>query len=200
MTFNYYTAVGSRETPVDIQIHMMRVAKRLRELEWVFRSGKAAGADAAFQVGAQTHLRADYDGTFGEVYKPWKSFQTAPDSRTFDNEDGHTLWDWWDIDASKLPNWKEAQEIASNIHPAWDKLKTGAKALHSRNVYQVLGKDLNTPSKFLVCYSKPSGQSVSGGTRTAYELARSYNIPCFNYATMSPLEIGEQIKLIIEGK
>lgn len=194
---NYYTAVGSRDVPVQHITGMMRISARLRDLGWIFRSGKADGSDAIFQSGAQFHKLADYSGVYGEVYKPWNNFNTAPDSRDFVTESGYTLWDWWDIDASKLPNWGQAQVIASTVHPAWDKLKQGAKNLHSRNCYQVLGKDLNTPSKFLICYAETQGKSVKGGTRTAYELARSADIPCFNLFTTSFEDVCQEIKRVI---
>lgn len=198
----YYTAVGSRDTPVQFVQPMMKLSKRLRELGWVFRSGKADGADAIFQSGAQCHKVADYNGLYGEVYKPWKLFNTTPDALSFDTARGYTLWNWYDIETYNLPNWKDAQEIVQSVinESHWNNLSVSARNLHTRNVYQVLGKDLQTPSEFLVCYSKPSKDSVSGGTKTAWELAKKYNVPCFNYATMSPKEIGEQIKLIVEGK
>jgi len=44
-----------------------------------------------------------------------------------------------------------------------------AKKLHGRNVKQVLGDDLKTPSDFLLCWTK-EGKDV-GGTRTAIVLA-----------------------------
>ena len=53
--------------------------------------------------------------------------------------------------------------------------------MHARNVYHVLGQDLNTPSKLLVAWTKltKAGQPT-GGTATAIRLAEKHNIPCFN--------------------
>lgn len=73
----------------------------------------------------------------------------------------------------------ESMEIASKIHPAWNNCSDYAKKLHARNVFQVLGKDLKTPSKFLLCWTK--GGKPVGGTRTAIVLAEQNNIPVFNF-------------------
>ena len=72
----------------------------------------------------------------------------------------------------------KALEIAASVHPAWDKCSWWAKQLHARNVYQVLGKDLNTPSDLLVCWTK-YGEEV-GGTATAIKLAKLHNISVCN--------------------
>lgn len=63
----------------------------------------------------------------------------------------------------------ECEEIAARIHPAWHMCSDYAKKLHGRNVKQVLGDDLKTPSDFLLCWTK-EGKDV-GGTRTAIVLA-----------------------------
>lgn len=74
-----------------------------------------------------------------------------------------------------------AHDLLKEIHPAYDKLSQGALKLHLRNVNQVLGEDLNTPSQFLICWAKIDKQGIpTGGTRTAWKIAEKYNIPCFN--------------------
>jgi hypothetical protein len=72
----------------------------------------------------------------------------------------------------------EAEVTASRIHPAWNTCSTYARRLHARNVYQVLGRDMRTPSKGLICWT-PRGESV-GGTRTAIVLALKHNVPVIN--------------------
>jgi len=49
---DYYTGVGSRKTPIEIQRLMYRVACKLRRLGYTLRSGGALGADTAFETGA----------------------------------------------------------------------------------------------------------------------------------------------------
>jgi len=48
----FYTGVGSRKTPKPILKIMENLARKLSKDEWILRSGGAAGADSAFQVGA----------------------------------------------------------------------------------------------------------------------------------------------------
>ena len=59
---NYYTGIGSRETPNEILDRMTRLGSWFSELDWVLRSGGAEGADRAFERGVRvgtvsyTHL------------------------------------------------------------------------------------------------------------------------------------------------
>lgn len=208
----YYTAVGSRKTPAEFVPAMAGLSRRLRELDWVFRSGKADGADAIFQIGAQTSKVADLEGKYGEVYKAWQRFNTNLDSlEPFVTESGYKLYPWWDIVVKDKSLVLKAEDIVSDLHPLWKAekegkeiakpLSNGAKALHTRNVFQVLGKDLQTPSEFLVCYAEVDKHGIpKGGTRTAFVLAQKYNIPCFNFAVQNKEEIYAGIKEIIDGK
>lgn len=160
----YYTGVGSRETPKAIMKIMEDVAFKLSQDNWILRSGGADGSDKAFEAGARNSLSSIKP----EIYLPWHGYNYL-----YNDPDYLYPKDW--------DNFTDAEKIASEIHPAWDKCSNGAKLLHSRNIYQVLGKDLRTPSKFLVCYAKPTSSGrVSGGTNTAFSLAKRENIKCLN--------------------
>lgn len=167
----YYTGVGSRETPEYILSTMERLGAKLATNGWVLRSGGAPGADWAFQRGC------DAVGGRKQIFVPWPGFQDMnhdPDNGLIIVQDYKAI--------------QKAEEIVSTIHPAWDRLKRGAKTLHTRNAFQVLGEKLDTPSKMLVCYSKASGNSVSGGTRTAWELAKREGVPLVNLFVPEDLE------------
>lgn len=96
----------------------------------------------------------------------------------------------WVLD--KMPEQYQtlAKQIAAITHPAWDAVKAdgkpvlskGAKQLHTRNVYQVLGRDCQSPSKMVICYAPPVGTKgeVKGGTATAVKLALNRGIDVFN--------------------
>jgi len=149
----YYTGVGSRETPHQIRVQMAQIASHLAMRDFVLRSGAAPGADEAFETGLMRHQKR-------EIYLPWKEFN------------GHK---------SKLhPPSVEAMYIASRHHPAWGKCGDAARMLHARNVHQVLGKDLNTPSAFLVCWTP--GGTGAGGTGQAIRIAQTHQIPVFDLA------------------
>ena len=114
-----------------------------------------------------------------EIWVPWKGFNS--------NE-------------SNLTPSKEAFDIAKTVHPVWFKLSQAAQKLHARNCHQVLGNDLKTPSLFLLCWT-PDGK-ITGGSATAINLAIRYNIPVFNYATVTDGDYINAVKdfLLIIGE
>lgn len=158
---NAYSGVGSRSTPPQILKAMYLISHTLASIgNWTLRSGGACGADTAFERGC-----TDAGGT-KEIYLPWKSLN------------GNTSDLYCPSDAAML--------IASELHNGWKHLKQPARLLMARNVHQVLGRDLATPSKFLVCYTRDGCISHAhysrntGGTGLAISLASLLNIPVFN--------------------
>jgi len=144
----YYAGIGSRRTPAEVELTIRFVAHKLTRLGFTLRSGGADGADRMFETYSERV----------EIWLPWKGFN---------------------YHAS--PYYKlapRAYEIAAEIHPAWDRLSSGAKHLHARNVHQVLGDDLATPVEFVVCWT-PGGKIV-GGTATAINLAKRHDIEVIN--------------------
>lgn len=85
----------------------------------------------------------------------------------------------------------EAIELASKYHPAWDRCNDYAKALHGRNMLIILGKDLNTPVDFILCWT-PGGKAV-GGTGQALRVAIDYEIPVYNLYNKADLKLFKQI-------
>lgn len=172
----YYTGVGSRETPQPILKFIEEVAYWLAGRGYTGRSGSAAGADTAFEQGFNRHeiVNGVSDHVSFEAYLPWRGFSDIREDSTH-------------IVTPELPDYNEAFNIASTIHPAWNRLGRGAKALHTRNVYQVLGLDLKTPSCVLFCYAQPTKSKqgiitgVKGGTNTSVQLAMKHNIPIYNF-------------------
>ena len=73
---------------------------------------------------------------------------------------------------------KESLELASTIHPIWRACNIWAKRAHARNCQIILGKELDIPVKFVVCWT-PRGKKT-GGTRTGIILAESRKIPVYN--------------------
>lgn len=158
----YYTGVGSRVTPASVLSLMRTIGYTLAHYGITGRSGSAEGADQAFEIGC-----AHACSMLFESYLPWNGFNDCFADRTH-------------IVPNTLSNYSDAIAIARSIHPVYDRLSSGAKKLHTRNVYQVLGLDLQTPSEFLICYAKPTKYGVAGGTGTAWELAKRNGILCYN--------------------
>ena len=171
----YYSGVGSRNTPTKIMGMMTALASKLASEGWTLRSGAAQGADSAFEEGVMHYFETNGDAypapaSMANIYIPWRGFVEI-------NAD---YKDWYKV-LSDQNNKLEAEKIAASIHPAWERCSRGAKALHTRNVYQVLGQNLNAPSSFLVCWAETGKDGKpNGGTRTAWVLAEKYGVKCFN--------------------
>lgn len=171
-TPRFYSGIGSRETPEDVLEVMQGIGWAMATLGYRLRSGGADKADTAFMEGA-IKAAGDVPG-LAEIYLPWKNFSKMPTQS--------------DILTSSLFIWEDAKTIASTIHPAWEKFEQdpdkyrGVMALHTRNVCQILGQDLETPSVVVYCYAEPVGKEgqVKGGTGTAVKLALSKGIKVVN--------------------
>jgi len=89
-------------------------------------------------------------------------------------------------DPSLYPNWLAATKIAKQFHPKWSALNIHQQNLMIRNTYEVLGEDLLSPSKFLLCWtadgcSKHEARTIeTGGTGQAISIASAYRVPVFN--------------------
>ena len=155
-----YTGIGSRETPQEVIEQMEILGIRLAQRGYTLYSGGADGADSAFERGC------DLAGGAKQIFLPWKKFNknlspyyTQP---------------------------KEAEQIAKSVHPAWEACSYGARRLHSRNVQQIFGYDLETPTSFVICWTMSGG--LSGGTATAMKLATQIGVPVFNLAIEGELD------------
>jgi hypothetical protein len=149
----YYAGIGSRETPYHICKMMTAIAKRLSSLDYICRSGGADGADDAFEIGAE----------YKQIFLPWDGFNGRTANGT----------------SYIVPSYIE--EYVFKYHPKPDRLSAAGKKLMSRNTYQILGSDLNTPVEFVLCWTKDG--LASGGTGQAIRIAKDRKIPIFNLKT-----------------
>jgi len=169
----FFAGIGSRETPEEELLKQKKVAKVLAKYGIILRSGGAPGADTAFEEAYQ-----EVNGKM-EIWLPWKNFNGRKDNRYLPTE--------------------RHSEIAATLHPAWPYLKRGPRALHSRNVGQVLGMDLVTPVAFVLCWTKDGACTKdqvtknTGGTGTAIKLASSLGIPVINMKNENWLEELKQV-------
>jgi len=168
-----YAGIGSRETPPAALDLMARAASWLAVEGWVLRTGMATGADQAFYRGAQAH------GPF-ELYLPWPTFEA--DARSPSRAEQLVL-------DQPTP---AAYELAARFHPAWSRLTRGARALHARNCHQVLGADLASQARFVLCWTPDGsldgrGRRV-GGTGQALRIAHHHGIAIFNLARPEHVE------------
>lgn len=158
----FYAGIGSRETPPHIRKLMIRIATVLKQKGFVCRTGYAIGADQAFYTGASPEV---------VVYNPKEII--VPNGGL-------------SLDCTKFGNWYVALEIAAMFHRFWDDLKPFPKLLIARNTYQILGDDLNSPCKFIICWTPDGATSKTsrgtGGTGQAIRIASHLDIPVYNLA------------------
>jgi len=149
--YKYYAGIGARNTPFDILIRMDKIAKVLYLNKYILRSGGAIGADSYFEHGADfQHKIFDVNLRINNYKEIFRPEHVGD----------------------------EALRMASNFHFAWDKCNDYVKKLHGRNVMIILGEDLKTPCKFVICYTK-NGKDI-GGTGLGMRIAKHYNIPIYN--------------------
>lgn len=159
----YYTMIGSRNTPDHILTLMKSVAKELDRTGWTVRSGGANGSDSAAEVAKKK-----------EVYLPWNGFN----DKYKDYELGYIV-------ASDLKAYQTVDQYASVHHQWWATTKKDSvKRLHRRNMFQVLGQELDQKSRFVICYAEPDEKRgeghVKGGTGSAISLALSEGVTVYN--------------------
>ncbi len=148
------TGIGSRKTPQEFLELFEELGQEARERDWWIRSGHADGADYAFELGATTRCI---------VYLPWVGFNK--EKPLLGNAVAHPLKD-------------EVLEIVYKHEEYAKKLSDPIKLIKSRNVYQVLGMDLQSPSNVVVCWTE-EGEVISG-TGLAIKIAMDHGIPIVN--------------------
>lgn len=161
-----YAGIGSRKTPQTVLRDMTKLAFLLSNEGWLLRSGGAKGADQAFELGGELMC---------ESIRPQTVIINGTTSQP-----------------NHIPD--KAFEIAQEIHPKWHACHPYAKLLMARNMQQILGQNLDSRVRFVVCWT-PDGceadatrSRVTGGTGQAISLASSLDIPVFNLANNDRLE------------
>lgn len=156
----YYAGIGSRETPQKILKLSESLGEWFAKKGLILRSGGADGSDKAFENGCD-RVKCEK-----EIYLPWSGFNGS--------------------DSNLIVSNPKAFEIAQKHHPYWFNLKQGAQKLQARNSHQVLGMNLETPSAFVICWTKKG--KGSGGTGQAIRIAKDYNIPVFDMGKYTDIQ------------
>ena len=166
-----YAGIGSRKTPAEVCAAFANLAGRLGKAGWTLRSGRALGADSAFEAGARS-VRGSC-----EIYLPnmhnYTSIEQVVHANSEDVMKGASYLD--EVTGSVLG----CKIIARLLHPNGKYLSPHALELHARNTYQIIGQDLNSPVNVVICWTE--GARGEGGTGQALRLAKMLNIPIIDY-------------------
>lgn len=180
-----WCGVGSREVPEELQPLLIWVGKCMALLGGVLCTGDATGSDYLFKVG--------YDEGKSEEMPPAQIYYTRKKNQrnlVHDPSKGQH-------EAEMYPTWEESSALAFKARGSFEGLFPSGIGLHSRNPMQVLGETLDAPRKIIVFYARPVGKKgrVDGGTNTAVQVARMYNIKEVNlYVKETRLEFIEYLK------
>lgn len=153
---DYYAGIGSRETPPRVEAFMTASAWYLSMNGFWLRSGGAAGADTACENGVIGEMK--------EIYLPYKKF----------NKNESPLY----LEAFDKVVVDRAYELAKKYRPGLEDAGKPTHKFMTRNMMQVLGKNLDTPVKFVLCWTK-NGKDI-GGTGAAIRCAWDHGIDVYN--------------------
>lgn len=160
-----FTGVGHRKgVPDDIRKKAEMLTTWLCQRHVRLRTGDADGMDRIFREAAPKDMC--------DFFAPLGRFNPHRDAII--------------IGPSELYNcpYREAVDITANTHPTFHYLGDFERELHIRNVFEVLGPNLDHPADFLICWTKDGAETkttrLTGGTGQAIRIANKYGIPVFN--------------------
>lgn len=160
----YYAGIGSRNTPESVLDGFTELAYELAQRDCTLRSGRADGADSAFEEGCLNAMGKS------EIYIPRHGFNSHSMLSTL------PAIALTELSADFLHT---AMESVVRYHPAPSRLSHGAKLLMVRNYCQLHGDSQKAPmTDFVVCYT--SSGKASGGTGQAIRMAEDLSIKVFN--------------------
>lgn len=171
----FYAGVGARATPQPVLADMTKLAGSLARTGWHLMSGGAHGADTAFADGAPAGRKT--------IYLPWPGYNehVGPDCRI--------------LSAQELAG---CLDLASRMHPAWNRCSAGVRKFHARNAAILLGPALDKPVNAVVCWTE--GGAITGRTGMALRIAAEHRIPVINLAQVSLYEVFLQLQEIPLGE
>lgn len=156
-----YTGIGSRETPREALAILHRLGFYLGASGLILRSGGAKGADSAFEAGARAGIEAAAARA-----------NTTPPAHLIEVFRPEDVLPWC---------YKELEE---HLDPgvSQQSMAPVVRGLLARNMQQVLGRHGDSPSAFVLYWSKMSDGTHhrGGGTRYAVRCAQAHGIPTLN--------------------
>lgn len=166
-----FAGIGSRKAveTKTVEPLMKQCIDHLNAFNALCRSGGAAGPDEWCET----------TSTDVERFLPFAKFRIEEIKQT---PYIRTIKTW------ELPKHiqQQAMQMAEEVAPHLKFARYGARIMHGRNPFQILGEHLNDPVDFVLCWTKYG--KVEGGTATAINIALKHGIPVFNLGAVGGLE------------
>lgn len=172
----FYSGIGSRETPEHIQKLMTEIAEILERRKFILRSGGSKGADLAFENGVNLYKEIFYT----EGYRV-----NGGEMQTYPKND-----------------WGFATNIFKKYHPSKGKIRSPKSInLLTRNTFQIFGIGDTMNSSFVICYTPDGAETYTtfdtGGTGQCIRIANDYNIPVYNLKNYIGVKADEMVEFIL---
>lgn len=160
-----FTGVGHRKgVPNRIRDKATMLTKWLCDRNVRLRTGDADGMDRIFREAAPIDMV--------EFFAPLGRYNPHPNATIIAPNN-----------MAECP-YRKAVSITEFVHPAFHYLGDFERELHIRNVFELLGPNLDRPSDFMVCWTEDGAVDrttrKTGGTGQAIRIANKYGIPVFN--------------------
>jgi hypothetical protein len=139
-----YSGIGSRKIKTFHKRLILNTAVALSNLGVDGISGGADGSDKNFQEGSLCGIRGNF-----------KTMVPFPGFIEYTQHNRLKFVNVWELD-----NYSEARYIASQVHPTWNKLSRREQEFHTRNVYEILDEDLNSPVDFVIACAPPIANKI----------------------------------------
>lgn len=155
--YKSYAGTGNKEAPQNILDRFTEIARVLDQFGYTLRTGGFDGPEEYFEKGS-SHL---------ELHLPWKDFNKRDSKLTFTSH--------------------EAMEIARKFHPTFDGLSPAIQKFLAKNVRTLLGKDLKSAVRFVICWSEDGAETIkeksfkTGNIGHVLAIASAMRIPVFNF-------------------
>ena len=166
----YVTFVGSRQTPSAIITQATKILFDYLRRGYVIRSGNATGLDSIVTTYCSEKER--------EIYLPYEDFNYKQFGKSMNNAFIPNREHW--------SNYQQAVEMVYQYHPLHNRVPEEHMKYLARDIYQVLGVDLKTPSEKVVCWTPDGAETAAectrqtGGTGMAIRIANAFGIPVVN--------------------
>lgn len=151
-----YAAISNENAPANVIEQFKSIAIDMENRGYTMRTSGNKGVEEIIEVVAQNK----------EIYIPWKKFN--------DRESQYCKVD------------KSAIDLVGTLHPSFQDLKDSVKAIIGRYAHVILGKDLKSPVRCVVCWTEDGVESAKDKTaKTGYcgtpiQIASNARIPVFN--------------------